>query len=88
MKTFARMQDGRVAELLTTDMDIRTMFHPSLVWQDVTAVAGITVGWRYDAGQWFAPEPASAPTAAPSLTDLQSRLAALSAQIAAMAKAG
>ena len=40
MKTYARIQDGRVAELFATDGDITSMFNPALVWVDVSSQAG------------------------------------------------
>jgi hypothetical protein len=38
MKTYARIQDGQVAEFFSTDDDITQMFYPSLVWVDVTDI--------------------------------------------------
>lgn len=38
MKTYALVVDGNVQEILTTDDDITKMFHPSLVWIDVTEI--------------------------------------------------
>lgn len=74
MTTYARIQDGRVAELLETDGDITQMFHPSLVW--VEASGSVSVGNVY-AGGVFAPSPAYTPaTVVPrSLTPRQIRLA-------------
>ncbi|MGA2228223.1 MAG: hypothetical protein ABSH41_27635 [Syntrophobacteraceae bacterium] len=37
MKTYARIQNGAVMEIVSTAGDITTMFHPDLVWVDVTA---------------------------------------------------
>lgn len=37
MKIYARIQDGVVAEIFSTDGDITKMFYPSLVWVDVTS---------------------------------------------------
>lgn len=39
MKTYARIQGGMVAEILSTDGDISQMFHPDLLWVDVTAMS-------------------------------------------------
>lgn len=36
MRTYARIQDGVVFEFFATDGNISEMFHPSLVWIDVT----------------------------------------------------
>lgn len=49
MKTFARIDDGRVAEILTAEE--LPEFHPSLVW--VEANQAVEVGWTYE-GQFFA----------------------------------
>jgi hypothetical protein len=85
-KTFARIQDGAVAELFATDADISLLFAPALVWVDVTDIKGVTQGWRYDGSVFTAPPPVSAQPA-PSLAELQAQLQALAAQIAALAKA-
>jgi hypothetical protein len=62
MATYARIQDGAIAELFSTDGDITTMFHPSLVWVDVTAIQPIPqLGWVYSGGSFSEPS-------APSLT--------------------
>lgn len=79
MKTYARIQEGRVAELLETDGDITQMFHPSLVW--VEASGSVSVGHVY-AGGVFAPSPEHTPaTAAPQsvVTRRQAMLALLAA---------
>lgn len=60
MKTYARIDNGVVAELIETEGDIAAMFHPSIVWIDVTdAEPQPAVGWTYD-GEAFA-EPAAPP---------------------------
>jgi len=86
MKTFARIQDGLVAELFATDADITELFVPALVWVDVTEVPGVVQGWLYDGSAFTAPPPVPAPPP-PSLADLQAQLQALAAQIAALTKA-
>jgi hypothetical protein len=60
MKTYARIDGGKVAELLETDGDITTMFHPDLIWIDCTTVASISVGWIYSGGNFLVPDPPSA----------------------------
>jgi hypothetical protein len=86
-KTFARIQDGVVAELFATDADITQLFAPALVWVDVTGAPSVLQGWRYD-GSDFTPPPPVVVVAppAPSLADLQAQLQALAAQIAALTK--
>jgi len=46
MQIYARIENNKVAELFTTDADIKQLFHPSLVWVDVTHVAGVEIGWN------------------------------------------
>jgi hypothetical protein len=86
MKTFARIQDHRVTELLTTATDLRLMFHPGITWVDVSSVSGVAVGWEFD-GTHFT-KPAIAPSnaaAMPSLTGLQGQIDTLKAQLAKLA---
>jgi hypothetical protein len=48
MKTYARVYNGIVRELLSTDGDITKMFHPDLVWIDVTGFdPRPQEGWTY-----------------------------------------
>ena len=84
MKTYARIDPaGIVAELLTTEADPATLFHPSLRWQDVSGM-DVQVGWRaQDSG--FSPPPAAAsPTTVPDIAALQAQLAALASKIASL----
>lgn len=57
MKTYARIVDGKVAELFQTADDITKMFHPDLVWTDVTGKA-VEPGWDYADGIAKPPAPA------------------------------
>ena len=41
MKTYARIENGIVAELLKTEGDITRMFNPALVWVDVSLQADV-----------------------------------------------
>lgn len=63
MTVYARIENDMVAELVTTSGDIKTMFHSSWVFVDVTAIAKIEVGWsaKQIQGQWLfnAPQPPS-----------------------------
>lgn len=55
MRTYANIIDDVVYEKMDTDADITTLFHPDLVWLDVTPITPQPeVGWRYD-GTEFAP---------------------------------
>jgi len=47
-KTYARIENDTVVELLKTDGDIAAMFHRDLHWIDVTGEAGVAYGWRHD----------------------------------------
>lgn len=71
MKTYARIEAGRVAELFATDGDIAQMFHPSLVW--VEAPGSVSVGHVYAGGVFSAPPapPPPAPAVPQSVTPAQ-----------------
>lgn len=46
MKTYANIADGVVQYLLPTDGDITEMFHPDMIWVDVTdVIPPISSGW-------------------------------------------
>jgi hypothetical protein len=81
MRTYARIHNGRVAELITTSSDISTMFHLALTWVDASSAIGIEEGWIYD-GSGFskAVVPEDAPSAV-SISELQAQLAIFSAQL-------
>ena len=64
MKTYARIENGTVMELLQTSGDITTMFHPSMVWVDCTSNSSVVPGWSYSSGVFSAP-------AGPSLAQAQ-----------------
>lgn len=84
MKKYARIQDGLVAELLTTDGDIVAMFNPAIVWIDASSESGIAEGWSFD-GMSFAPPPAPpAAPSAPTIAELQARIAILAAELAVL----
>lgn len=55
MKTYARIQDGVVAELFETDQDITELFHSDLIWVECTSVDGIAQRWTYDGTVFAAP---------------------------------
>lgn len=71
MKTYARIDNGIAVELIETDGDILTMFHPSITWVECDAAVGL--GWKYTDGE-FSPPVA---TPAPALADLQTAALAL-----------
>jgi hypothetical protein len=81
MRTYARVQDGMVAELLRTDGDITNMFNAALVWLDVSSQPDIADGWNFD-GESFTPPVISSPTASlPTIAELRAQIAALDAQL-------
>lgn len=58
MKSYARIAVGVVEELIETDEDITTLYHPDLVWIDITDVAPYpAIDWTYVAGVFAAPVP-------------------------------
>lgn len=60
MRTYARIDGGMVAEIFATAGDIVEMFHPSLVWVDVTgAQPAPGPGWSYDGAAFHPPAAAS-----------------------------
>jgi hypothetical protein len=82
MRTFARVNAGTIAELLTTGGDITHLFHPSLHWVDVTGKP-VEVGWVTTVTGFAAPAPATAAGPAPvTLAQLQAQLAELTARVA------
>ena len=86
MKTYARIQDGVVVELLVTDLDITARFNPALIWVDVSKIAGIQPGWQQTPDGFAKPTPPPAP-ALPNLAQLQTQLASISTQLATLSKA-
>ena len=82
MKTYARIQDGLVAEMLKTDGDITNMFNHALVWMDVSSQANVGEGWHFDGTRFTPPSPPPAIASAPTIPELRAQLAALSAELA------
>lgn len=85
MKTFARVQDGLVSELIliNEDQDITEMFHPSMIWVDVSNVEGVSENWlaTNDNGVWlFAENVDSAATPEEIYATNRSNQSALQAQ--------
>jgi len=86
MRTYARVQDGRVVELVATDLDISTMFHPALTWVDASHVTGISEGWTYDGSAFSRAVVAEIASPALSISGLQAQMAILATQLAALTK--
>lgn len=60
MKTYARIQNALVAELLETDGNIVEMFHPSIIWVEISNLNPMpAIGWSYANGLFTAPPPPS-----------------------------
>ena len=86
MKTYARIQDEVVIELMTTDLDVASRFNPALLWTDVSNVPGIAPGWSQNASSFLPPAAPPIP-AMPTVAQLQSQLDIISKQIAGLPKA-
>jgi len=55
MKKYARIDNGIVAELFETDAEIKKLFHPSLMWVDITDLPHKPLeGWQFKAGVFSA----------------------------------
>ena len=86
MQTYARIEEGAVAEITGTTEDIGVLFHPARYWVDVIGT-DVQVGWQQGASGALAPavantQPVPAAPAPPSLNDLLAELATLRAQVA------
>ncbi len=89
MKTFARLQDGLVAELLNTEHSIHTLFHPDMVWLDVSGEPAVATGWVSDGRTVRRPAvseavPAPAPDPIAELAEIRTALAKLQERVAAL----
>lgn len=62
MKNYARITEGVVVELFSTDGDISEMFHPDLVWVEVPNGCSPQVGWTCNENV-FSPTEAPQPSA-------------------------
>lgn len=85
MRTYARVENRVVQEIISTAGEIGKLFHPSLVWIDVTGKS-VHVGWVQGEDGTFAPPPAlpAAPAAPrpPTGAEVQAELTALKTQVA------
>jgi hypothetical protein len=89
MKTYARIDAGAVAELLRTEANPATLFHPAVRWVEATDPA-VAVGWvEVPGGLAPPPEPApgTTPEPAPTLAALHAQVAELAARVAALTAA-
>jgi hypothetical protein len=58
-KKYARIANDTVVEFVTTTSDIGELFHRDLQWIDVTDLAAIACGWKFDDGRFTPPLPAA-----------------------------
>jgi hypothetical protein len=84
MRSYARIQDGVVAEILETGLDITQLFVPTLVWVDISSQPDIRDSWRYDGKGFSPPCDVSPALRIPNVLELQAQLATLSAQLVAL----
>lgn len=56
MKTYARIEDQRVAEIVSLNVKPEKLYHPSLVWVDITTLPEQPdINYRYSDGVFTAP---------------------------------
>lgn len=56
MRNYARIDDGIVVELFKTDLDITTIFHPDMLWIDITDLeVRPAEGWTFEADRFAEP---------------------------------
>ncbi len=80
MKTYARIENGVIAELLTTASDPAKIFHPLLTWRECIT-PGAEAGWLATATGFIAPPtPTAQPLQPITLPQLQADLAVLTAK--------
>ena len=84
MRRFARVQDGRVAEVTAFTTDPVGIFHPDLCWVEVAEPSDVALGWLYDGTRFSEPVDRVVPSPEITLAGLQAQLAALTARIAAL----
>jgi hypothetical protein len=80
MKTYARVADGQVVEVFSTDGDIARMFHPDLVWADISKTEPMPkLGWhaaRLQDGNWQFSEPIAPPPTVAEILGIRDMLLA------------
>jgi len=73
MKTYARIENQRVAEIVSLNVKPEKLYHPSLIWVDITALPEKPdVNYRYSDGVFTAP-----------VTDAESAVLIASSRLAA-----
>lgn len=61
MSQYARIFDGKVAELFETDGDITEMFHPDLIWIEIPSGLNVSIDWTWSADSGFSAPAAPTP---------------------------
>lgn len=64
MKSYARICEDQVQEIFSTDLDITQMFHPDMIWVDITGLdPAPVVGWvaTDESGVWSLSAPVELP---------------------------
>jgi len=57
MAKYARIDNGSVAEIFETEQDITQLFHPDLIWVDITNVEpSPEYGWKYNSKKFSQPQ--------------------------------
>lgn len=60
MRIFGRIYGEVLVEIFSTDGDIKEMFHPDVIWVDITEVDPMpSEGWTYTLGTFAPPVPYS-----------------------------
>lgn len=90
MNTFARIEGGRVVEIIRTGHDPALLFHPALEWMavDRRAVPDLAVNWRVDDGKLIPPPKGAAPERPATIAELREQLRALAAAVDALTPVG
>ncbi len=85
MRTYARIENGQVVELLKTDGDIINMFTPALKWVDVSSHPEIAENWQFDGIVFRSPPPPPPAPPGPTIAELQAQIDNIGAQLATLA---
>ncbi len=75
-----------MVELVVTNSDIPTMFHPALTWVDASSVTGVAEGWIYDGSVFSMPVIPEVKHQALTISEMQAQLAIFATQLAALEK--
>ena len=75
---YARVESGTVFEVVETDKDIATLYHPSLIW--VECPVEVDQRWTYDGKDFSRPPPPPTPKSPPKVLTAESLAAALKAK--------